>query len=313
MDDANIILTGFMGTGKSSTGQVLAAKLGYAFVDSDALIEAREGRRVADIFAERGEAAFRALERAVAAELAAGRRQVVATGGRMMLDPENARLLGESGHVFCLTAELDTLLERLDRPGVRAKRPLLAGPGPLRDRLAALLAERAPAYARFEAVPTDGRTPEAVAEAILHAAPSWQARRRPVAPPEIQQLLQEILVAPAGGLGRRAQLFAVTQVRVGVDLEDVGAARRVEPQVDARAARQVEDAPDAPRQPGDGRGLRRRQRGRPQVDAVARLVGRDPTSPARWRCAARPRRAGRRSPAPSGGSTRGRRLPRTAT
>jgi shikimate kinase len=154
----NVVLTGFMGTGKSTVGRLLADLLGFEFVDTDVVIERRYGA-IETIFRERGEDAFRAIEREVAGELAAGDGMVIATGGRMMLDPAIAETLGAGAHVFCLVASPETIAARvLDGP----VRPLLAGHDP-RARIAELLDERADAYAAFEQVSTDSRSAADVA------------------------------------------------------------------------------------------------------------------------------------------------------
>src|SRR5690606_6565646 len=101
----NVVLTGFMGTGKTTVGRLLAERLGFEFVDTDALITERHGP-IPEIFARDGEAAFRQFERALAAELAERSGLVVSTGGRLMLDPASAAALGNGAAVFCLTAEL---------------------------------------------------------------------------------------------------------------------------------------------------------------------------------------------------------------
>lgn len=164
MAKPNIILTGFMGTGKSTVGALLARHLGYELVDTDALIAARAGRTIAAIFEQEGEAAFRGLETAVAGELAATQGKVIATGGRLMLDARNAAVLGASGRVFCLTAAPEVILSRVAaESGVR---PLLDVADPA-ERVRTLLAERAAGYGRFAQVRTDRRTPEAVAAQIL--------------------------------------------------------------------------------------------------------------------------------------------------
>lgn len=155
MNDRNVILTGFMGTGKTSVGQALAARLGYAWVDTDALIESKHGP-VTEIFAAYGEGFFREIEASVAAELARRRRHVISTGGHMMLDETNAALLSAHARVFCLTASPDTIVHRLAAEG-NGTRPLLAGDDPA-ERIRSLLAERAEAYAAFEQVPTDEAT-----------------------------------------------------------------------------------------------------------------------------------------------------------
>ncbi len=160
----NIVLTGFMGTGKTTVGRLLADRLGYEFVDTDDVIEDRHGP-IPQIFLEYGEDEFRRQERAVAAELAARGGLVISTGGRMMVDPANAEVLGATGDVCCLTASIDTLVDRLVAVGAET-RPMLAGHD-LRARLQELLEERAPAYARFTQVATEGRDPEQVVDAVL--------------------------------------------------------------------------------------------------------------------------------------------------
>lgn len=159
----NVILTGFMGTGKSTVGRRLARRLGRTFVDTDELIESRHGP-IPEIFAEHGEDRFRELERAVAAELAGQQGLVVSTGGRLLLDAANDATLGASGTVVCLVASPDELVRRLEHG--TADRPLLRDGDP-RQRIEALLAERAEGYARFLQVRTDGRTPDEVVEAVL--------------------------------------------------------------------------------------------------------------------------------------------------
>ena len=162
-DEANIVLTGFMGTGKSTVGRLVAERLGRRFVDTDAVIESRHGP-IPRLFADHGEAHFRQLEREVAAELAATLGAVVATGGRTMLDPANQATLGATGIVVCLAASPEALVARLrDETG---QRPLLQGDDPA-GRIAALLAERKAGYARFPQVATDGRTPDEVATAVI--------------------------------------------------------------------------------------------------------------------------------------------------
>ena len=101
-----------MATGKSTVGRMLAEALGYRWVDTDALIESRHGP-ITEIFRNNGEEAFRAMEKEVAAELAESSGLVISTGGRMMLDPENAALLGKSSRVFCLTAEPEEIMRRV--------------------------------------------------------------------------------------------------------------------------------------------------------------------------------------------------------
>lgn len=144
-DSDNLILTGFMGTGKTAAGRVLARRLGRAFIDMDAVIEERAGKSIARIFSEEGEAAFRRMETDLCRELAAGRSRVIATGGGALIPEENLAIMQAGGPVICLTASIEVILRRL---AAAQDRPLLDTPD-RRAQIAALLAERAEAYGRI--------------------------------------------------------------------------------------------------------------------------------------------------------------------
>ena len=166
----NIILVGFMATGKSRVGRVLARRTGRPLADADAAIVQRAGQSIEQIFAERGEPAFRALEKRVIAELCAGSGKVIAAGGGAFLDLENRQAMLSAGSVFCLYAQPETIWQRLSNGGGagQAVRPLLAGNNSL-ERIRELLNQRAPAYAQAHyQIPTDNRNSEQVAEEILH-------------------------------------------------------------------------------------------------------------------------------------------------
>ncbi|MCB0968802.1 MAG: shikimate kinase [Ilumatobacter sp.] len=160
----SVVLTGFMGTGKSTVGRALADLLGYEYVDTDAVIVERHGP-IPAIFAEHGEGHFRQLERDLAAELAERDGLVVSTGGRMLVDPVNAEVFERRHLVVALTATADMIYERVGGERAAATRPMLAG-GDVRARIADLLAERTPAYARFRLVATDDRSPDEIAAEI---------------------------------------------------------------------------------------------------------------------------------------------------
>lgn len=169
------MLMGFMGTGKSEVGRRLAQRLGRAFVDTDEWIEARAGKRIAAIFNEEGEAAFRRLEREAVAAAANRGDAVIAVGGGAVLDPENVRRLREGGVLVHLTARPEVVLRRI---GDGASRPLL------RDdpeaAVARLLAEREPAYAAAAdvVVDTSEHDAEQVVEEIqraLASAERWKS------------------------------------------------------------------------------------------------------------------------------------------
>src|SRR5512137_631528 len=98
----NLILVGFMGSGKTAAGKLAARQLGLAFADMDDIIEQRAGSKISEIFAQKGEPYFRQIERELARELAARQGHVIATGGGIVLNPNNLRDLGQSGLVVCL-------------------------------------------------------------------------------------------------------------------------------------------------------------------------------------------------------------------
>ncbi len=163
-----IYLTGFMGAGKSAVGRELARLLRRPFIDLDLSIEREAGSSVASLFARRGEAEFRKLERK--ALLRASRRQgvVVALGGGTLLDPRN-RALAKKGFLVSLSCSRAELVRRLGPS--RASRPLLAG-GALSARVGKLLSERRGAYAGADcSVSTTVNSPEAAASLIARRIP----------------------------------------------------------------------------------------------------------------------------------------------
>jgi len=118
----NIILVGFMGAGKTSVGRLIARKLQYDFVDTDDLVIEAVGIPISEIFRKYGEIRFRSEEALVARKLARRERMVIATGGGLVMNPENVRQLKENGIFILLTANSQVILERVSR---RHTRPLL--------------------------------------------------------------------------------------------------------------------------------------------------------------------------------------------
>ena len=160
----NLILCGFMGSGKSTVGKRLAAKTGRRFVDTDTEIERRIGMTISDYFAAHSEEAFRALESEALADLLKTDGQVVALGGGIPVREENRALLKMGGTVFFLDVSPQTVLARLRHD---QSRPLLKGADKA-EKVAALLAERRSAYlAAADFVVSGEGIPDAVAEAIL--------------------------------------------------------------------------------------------------------------------------------------------------
>jgi len=160
----NLVLTGFMGTGKTTVGRELALRLGMEFVDTDDLIESRHGP-IAAIFEEQGEAAFREMERAIASELGQQRGLVIATGGRMLLDPVGYTELSRHGRIYCLVATPDEIHRRVTNDPLRQDRPLLKVDDPM-ARIIELMVERHDDYGRFPQVITDNRDPGAIAHEV---------------------------------------------------------------------------------------------------------------------------------------------------
>ena len=144
----NVVLTGFMGTGKTSLGKLLATRLGRPFVDIDKKIEAEQKLSIPKIFERFGEEHFRELERAAVRELSERRGLVIATGGGTVKDEENLRLLKNSGVLICLTTEPEEIFSRTAR---RGERPVLDGGGNERlETIKKLLAERKKFYDRAD-------------------------------------------------------------------------------------------------------------------------------------------------------------------
>jgi shikimate kinase len=154
-----------MATGKTTVGKQLAAQLGYEFVDTDELIVERTGQTVAEIFREKGEAAFRRMEAEIAQELGQKEGLVVSTGGRLMLDPANAAALGRQGRVFCLVATPEEILERISTDKY-VKRPLLETPDPM-QRIVELMQEREEGYGLFQHIVTSGKTPDEITRELI--------------------------------------------------------------------------------------------------------------------------------------------------
>ncbi len=144
MRPENIVLIGFMGCGKTTVGRELHQRLGYQLVDMDQVIEQRAGKPITAIFADDGEAAFRAMETGLLRELAAEHagRRIISTGGGVVVRSENRDLLRRMGYVVWLDAPLEVILERTGR---NRQRPLLHTEDPA-ARIRALLEEREPLY-----------------------------------------------------------------------------------------------------------------------------------------------------------------------
>ncbi len=160
----NIVLVGFMGTGKTSVGQKLAQRLGMSIIDTDDIIGEDSGMAIPDIFARYGEAHFRDLEGAAIRKAANLENHVISTGGGVVLRESNLEMLKRNGIVFCLTATPEEIWRRV---GSETHRPLLQDPNPL-DKIEQMLIERRPFYARADHdIPTTGLSIKAVTDKIV--------------------------------------------------------------------------------------------------------------------------------------------------
>jgi len=182
-----LIITGFMATGKSSVGPLVARRLGWEFVDLDTVIVARVGKQIAQIFADHGEAHFRQLEREAVACLTGDRRrcprchgpypEVISTGGGVLVDESNCAALKRVGLIVCLTARPEVVAARIERS--KTKRPKLAEGGKSTlARIKELMDERVDAYARADVqIDSSDLTAEQLADDVISAFGARAARR----------------------------------------------------------------------------------------------------------------------------------------
>lgn len=154
-----------MGSGKSSVGRLVAGALHFDFVDTDAMIEQSTGKKISDIFAGEGEAAFRQMERKTVENLESARNTVIATGGGLPINPVNLESLKSHALVVCLWASPEVIWKRVKR---HSHRPLLQAPDP-QERIRELLAAREPFYKNADVlVNTDSRTLQEIVQTVLH-------------------------------------------------------------------------------------------------------------------------------------------------
>ena len=166
--DVNLYLVGFMGTGKTTVGRAVGAKLGFQVLDSDHEIERTKGKSIPDIFAQDGEPAFRQYERDFIERGHPAERTVVACGGGLVVQPQMLELLQSKGVVVCLHASVETILARTAR---HRNRPLLEVENP-EQRIRTLYAAREPIYRKSGAVIlTDSRP---LNDIVSHVIRSWR-------------------------------------------------------------------------------------------------------------------------------------------
>jgi shikimate kinase len=164
----NMILVGFMGTGKSAVGKLLAKKLNMDFVESDEMIEIREKMPIKDIFEKKGEPYFRLVEKEVVKEASSRKNIVISAGGGAIVDGDNLKNLKNSGIIICLKASPETILKRTKDLKTR---PLLNVQNP-KKQIEELLKKREPYYNKADfSIDTDNITAEQVVENILTKCP----------------------------------------------------------------------------------------------------------------------------------------------
>ena len=159
----NIILVGFMGTGKTTVAKILSKKNNFQLLDMDELIESSENKSISRIFKEEGESYFRGLERSLVKKIAQKKKTIISTGGGIILNPKNIIDFSQSGLVVCLTASAETIFKRIKND---KNRPLLIDNK--KNQIKKLLHQRCSLY---ESIPftinTDDLTPEKISEIII--------------------------------------------------------------------------------------------------------------------------------------------------
>jgi len=169
----NIVLVGFMGSGKTWVGKLIAERTGMPLLDMDSIIVERAGKSINEIFADEGEAHFRKLERELVQELAQTEGNIISTGGGIILNPDNISDFEQTGLVVCLLVDAESVLERVRNDDTR---PLLAGDK--EKAIVELLESRKPIYESIaHKIDTSGRPfpPVQTAEEIINLYSSFQS------------------------------------------------------------------------------------------------------------------------------------------
>jgi shikimate kinase len=160
----NITLVGFMGTGKTTVGRILAKRLGYRFIDVDEEIEREQGVSISHIFSEMGEPYFRQLEKDMIKTLSLKEGLIISAGGGTVVDERNVEAMKQGGALVCLTATPDEIMKRA---GNSSNRPLLQVPDPM-AKILELMSKREPYYLKADIiVDTTAMTPEEVAAEVI--------------------------------------------------------------------------------------------------------------------------------------------------
>jgi len=178
LQGVSLYLVGMMGAGKTTVGRLLATELGYRFVDTDEIIETAAGKSISEIFAEEGETAFRQLETQVLGQVSVYTKLCIATGGGIVMKPENWSYL-QQGLVVWLDVPVELLYARLAED---SSRPLLQDVDP-KEKLRSLFLQRQPMYSQADLRITisEDQTPEQITQRVLEAIPS--VLKKPQSPP----------------------------------------------------------------------------------------------------------------------------------
>lgn len=161
----NVVLIGFMGTGKTSSGKMIANQLGFKFIDMDRAIEKKWGMTIPQMFEQHGEAFFREKEKEMCREVAGKKSVVISTGGGTVKDPDNVAILKQSGKIVCLMASVEAILERTTTIG---QRPLLDAYEDRRQGIVELLEQRKAMYAQADyTVDTTDMSPLQVSRDVI--------------------------------------------------------------------------------------------------------------------------------------------------
>jgi len=212
----NVVLIGFMGTGKSAVGQILARRLGWTFVDTDRRAARRERATIPQILARHGEGYFQDVEARIIAEVAGRRDHVIATGAGAVLRPENMRRLRANGWIVSLTAPVDVLLTRLGGERRPPRR------GDARGEVVRLLDQRRPLYRDADLmIDVSVATPERVADAVLAFLGRRDRRTVPVHlsgrdyPVHIGEGILPLLPVDLAAMGAGRRVAVITHRGVG--------------------------------------------------------------------------------------------------
>jgi len=172
-ESKNLVLTGLMGSGKTTIGRLVAHGLNRQFIDTDQYLEEKYGPAQQIFERPNGDQMFAKIEQVIAQELAVQQRLVISTGGRFLLNPNNMTTLSKSSVFLCLTAPLEELVTRLSNPQEDTYRPRFAAAKNKLKLMHDLQQLSAPHFINFEKIATSQKIPEDVADELIQRFESW--------------------------------------------------------------------------------------------------------------------------------------------